>query len=341
MTLLRVENLVKYYNVRGGLLSREKRRLVHAVDDVSFELNRGESVALIGESGCGKSSLANLVLGLSKPTRGRIIFEGEDVAGLAGAAWRNYRRNVQAVFQDPWSSLDPRWKVERLIMEPMTVSGVYSVVEARKRVPELLREVGLEPSHGNRFPHQFSGGQRQRIAIACAIAAKPRIIILDEPVSALDVSVRASILKLLRQLQDDHGIAYLFISHDVAAVNLVADRTLVMYLGEIVEAGPTEPLLRDPIHPYTQALLSASHALEISKNPEMEWRDLPLLKGDLPSSIDPPSGCRFRSRCRTATEVSSEDRPRLTGIGQDRFVAACQGCVGPRIEALRAEHASL
>jgi oligopeptide/dipeptide ABC transporter ATP-binding protein len=314
--LLQVRDLVKHYSA-GGLFARGAPP-VRAVDGVSFDVARGETLALVGESGCGKSSVGRTVLRLQEPTAGAASFEGVDVFGLDRTALRRLRRRMQIIFQDPYGSLNPRMTVGAAIAEGIEIHRLATGPEVGRRVGALLEEVGLDPGYGRRYPHEFSGGQRQRIGIARALAVEPSFIVCDEPVSALDVSVQAQVLNLLADLQRDRGLSYLFIAHDLAVVRQIAQRAAVMYLGRIVEAGPTEALLAAPRHPYTVALLSAVPEPDPSRR-----RSRIILTGDLPSPSNPPSGCPFHTRCfhpsrnvRCRTEV-----PVLRPVGTT--IAAC------------------
>ncbi len=316
MTLLEVRDLVKHYRAAG--LFRGGEPPVRAVDGVSFELERGETLALVGESGCGKSSVGRTVLRLQEPTAGTARFEGTDIFALDRRALRGLRRRMQIIFQDPYSSLNPRMRVGAAIAEGMVIHRLARGAEVGRRVAALLQEVGLDPGYARRYPHEFSGGQRQRVGIARALAVEPVFVVCDEPVSALDVSVQAQVLNLLADLQRDRGLAYLFIAHDLAVVRQIARRVAVMYLGRIVELGPTEPLLRAPRHPYTVALRSAVP----EPDPTLR-RSRIVLGGDLPSPSRPPSGCPFHTRCfhpardeRCRTEV-----PALRPVGAT--LAAC------------------
>jgi oligopeptide transport system ATP-binding protein len=310
--LLEVRDLVKHYPITRGVVFRRRIGTVHAVDGVTFGVGPGETVGLVGESGCGKSTVARLLLGLERATAGAALFEGEDITGMSRSRLRALRRDVQIVFQDPYSSLNPRMTVGDIVGEPFVIHpDAVPRAGRRRRVQELLEVVGLDPDHLSRYPHQFSGGQRQRIGIARALALRPKLIVCDEPVSALDVSVQAQVVNLLAGLQREFGLAYLFIAHDLSVVRHIADRVAVMYLGRIVELGEATDVYSHPAHPYTQALLSAVPV----PDPDAGGERI-VLTGDVPSPADPPSGCRFRTRCwkaaeRCATEVP-ELRPRST-----------------------------
>ena len=292
-TLIEVRDLVKHFPIRGGILRRQLGA-VQAVDGVTFDVRRGETLGIVGESGCGKSTTARLVVRLLEPTSGSIRFDGEEIAGLRGASLKALRREMQMIFQDPYSSLNPRRTVGTIIAEPFAIHGIAGGDERRKAVQDVMEQVGLNPEHYNRYPHQFSGGQRQRIGVARALALKPKVIIADEPVSALDVSIQAQILNLLRSLQREFGLTLIFIAHDLSVVRHMCDRIAVMYLGKVVELATSEELYAHPRHPYTGALLSAvpvaDPALAATKRRQ-------VLAGDVPSPANPPRACRFHTRC--------------------------------------------
>jgi oligopeptide transport system ATP-binding protein len=317
--LLEVRRLVKHFPVKSGaLIDREVAR-VRAVDGVSFALREGETLGLVGESGCGKSTLCRTVLQLLEPTSGSVRFDGREIAGASARELRPVRREMQMIFQDSYASLNPRKRVGQIVGAPLRLHGVAEGDELRQQVRELLDRVGLSPEHYNRFPHEFSGGQRQRIGIARALALRPRLIVADEPVSALDVSIQAQIINLLDELQDEFGLTYIFVAHDLGVVRHISDRIAVMYLGKIVEIAPAEELYAKPIHPYTVALLSA---VPIPDPKENAAREPLVLEGDVPSPIDPPPACRFHPRCPWATAVCSEVEPKLLDHGNGHW-AAC------------------
>jgi oligopeptide/dipeptide ABC transporter ATP-binding protein len=307
--ILEVRGLVKYYPLTQGIVFRKQVGAVQAVDGVDFDLYAGETLGIVGESGCGKSTVARLLMSLERPTRGRILYKGEDITKLSGRALKAVRRNIQMVFQDPYTSLNPRMTVGDIIGEPYDIHPeVVPKGDRRRHVQDLLDVVGLNPEYINRYPHQFSGGQRQRIGIARGLALRPEIIVADEPVSALDVSVQAQVINLMEKLQDEFRLSYMFIAHDLSIVRHISDRVGVMYLGKIVEIGGDAEIYDHPTHPYTQALLSAVPV----PNPEArEHRGRILLHGDVPSPANPPSGCRFRTRCWKARERCALEVPPL------------------------------
>jgi oligopeptide/dipeptide ABC transporter ATP-binding protein len=316
--LLEVQHLVKHFPAGGGMF-RGPSALVRAVDDVSFVVHRGETVGLVGESGCGKTTTGRCILQLERPTSGRIVFEGVDLTTLEDEALRAVRRKVQVIFQDPYSSLNPRMTIGQIIAEPLKVHGIVPDRAARAaRVRELLEQVGLLPQHARRYPHQLSGGQRQRVGIARALAMEPALIICDEPVSALDVSIQAQIINLLEDLQSRLGLTYLFIAHDLSVVRHISDRVVVMYLGKIVEVADRAALYEDPLHPYTRALLSAVPI----PDPAVEaTRERTVLRGEVPSPLNPPSGCVFHPRCPIAVDRCTAEIPPLREVRPGHWVA--------------------
>lgn len=309
--ILEVHNLCKRYQLRNSRLFGGTASTLDAVKEVSFSLTPGETIGLVGESGCGKSSLARSVLYLDKPSAGSTVFDGQDMSSLSASELRMMRRHIQVIFQDPYSSLDPRFTVRRILQEPWNIfPEIVPASKRETRLAELLTLVGLHASDADRYPHQFSGGQRQRIGIARALALEPKVIICDEPVSALDVSVQAQVVNLLEDLQSELGLAYLFIAHDLSVVHHISDSVMVMYLGEVVESGPVESVFVDPKHPYTVALLSAVPI----PDPKLRNRDVIVLEGEVPNPISPPSGCAFHTRCNHATELCRQTQPPVTHV---------------------------
>ena len=316
-SLLRVENLVMHFPIYQGVIRRQVGA-VHAVDGVSFEIYKGETLGLVGESGCGKSTTGRAILRLYKPTDGHVYYDGTDLASLSEREMRKMRRKLQIIFQDPYASLNPRMTVADIVGEPLIVHKVASGKEVQERVQELLALVGLNPAFADRYPHEFSGGQRQRIGVARSLALQPDLIICDEPISALDVSIQAQVINLLEDLQKQFGLTYLFIAHDLSVVRHISDRVAVMYLGVIVELAERNELYDHPLHPYSQALLSA---VPIPDPVAEERRQRIILEGDVPSPVNPPSGCRFRTRCPLAAEICTEQNPEWREVKPGHFVA--------------------
>jgi oligopeptide transport system ATP-binding protein len=315
--LISSRDLVKHFPLTRGVLFSREIGQVHAVDGVSLDVAEGETVGLVGETGSGKSTVARLIARLLEPTSGQVLYQNEDITRWSRRRLRPLRREVQMIFQDPYSSLNPRRSVGAIIGEPLRLHGIGTKSDRRHRVDEVMRRVGLNPEHYNRYPHEFSGGQRQRIGIARALATTPKLIVADEPVSALDVSIQAQILNLLEDLQTDFGLTYLFIAHDLSVVRHVSDRVAVMYLGKIVELSPADELYVRPIHPYTEALLSA-----VPKPAANGGRERIVLRGDVPSAVAPPPACRFHTRCLYATEICRTVEPPLVDYGGGHL-AAC------------------
>ena len=314
--LLSVQNLKKHFPVTKGLLLMKTIGWVKAVDDISFTLQQGETLALVGESGCGKTTTAKLILHLEQPTSGHVLIDGKDVHALRGSDLKEYRTMVQAVFQDPWSSLSPRMRVRNIVAEPLVINQKVSRAQVDERVKEVLASVGLRPEQASLYPHEFSGGQRQRIAMASALISHPKLIILDEPVSALDVSIRAQIMNLLVDLQQQYNVSYLVIAHHLATTRYMAHEVAVMYLGKIVEKAKTEELFTNPLHPYTKALFSAA----LPSHPDIEREEI-ILRGEVPSPINPPSGCRFHPRCPMAKAECATVEPQEKELASGHMVA--------------------
>jgi oligopeptide/dipeptide ABC transporter ATP-binding protein len=315
-SLIWAENLRKYFPVTKGLILMKTVGYVQAVDGINFTIKQGETLGLVGESGCGKTTTSKLILRLEKPTEGQILLEGRDIQSFKGTELQDYRTMVQAVFQDPWSSLSPRMRVRDIVAEPLVVNRQVTAKERDERVGEVLRQVGLHPEQANNYPHEFSGGQRQRIAVASALVSYPKLIVLDEPVSALDVSIRAQVMNLLKDLQEQYNVSYLLIAHNLATVRYMAHQTAVMYLGQIVEYAETEELYQNPLHPYTKALFSAA----LPSHPDLIHEDI-VLTGEVPSPINPPRGCRFHPRCPFAMDRCAEEAPEEKEVAPGHWVA--------------------
>jgi peptide/nickel transport system ATP-binding protein len=328
--LLVVENLKKYFPVTRGIVFQKQIGAVQAVDDISFTVRQGETLGVVGESGCGKSTMGRCIMRLLEPTAGKVIFDGQDITRLSRADMRPVRRELMMVFQDPYASLNPRKRVGFIVGEPIEVHQIGTAQQRKRRVQELLEIVGLNPEHYNRFPHEFSGGQRQRIGVARALALRPKLVVADEPVSALDVSIQSQMLNLLEDLQEEFHLTYIFIAHDLGVVRHVSDRIAVIYLGKLVELSPAAELYERPIMPYTEALLSA---VPIPDPDLSDQRERIVLQGDVPSPIDPPPGCRFHPRCRYSTDVCAAVEPPLVDYGGGHL-AACHHPLGVDDETL-------
>ena len=313
--LVEIKNLTKHFTVQTNLLGRPVSKL-QAVDDVSFKIYKGEAFGLVGESGCGKTTIGKMIANLYHPTSGSIIFEGKDITSLNKKERRKYSKDIQLIFQDPYASLNPRMTIGDIIAEPIRINNLLPKNEIEGRVNYLLNCVGLANHHRNRYPHEFSGGQRQRVGIARALAVEPKLIVCDEPVSALDVSIQAQVLNLLDDLKEEFGLTYLFIAHGLNVVKHISDRVGVMYLGKLMEIADKYALYNEPLNPYTQALLSAIPVIDVNKKPERI-----ILKGDVPSPIDPPAGCRFCTRCFEAMDICSKSMPELKEVKRNHFVA--------------------
>jgi oligopeptide transport system ATP-binding protein len=316
--LLRVENLSKHFPIEKGIVIRRQVGAVRAVDGITFDIRHGETFGLVGESGCGKSTTGRTILRLYQPTDGKVFFNDIDVTSMPESDMRRFRPHMQMIFQDPYASLNPRMSVREIIGEPLLLHFSMKTEDRAERVKELLELVGMNPRFAARYPHEFSGGQRQRIGIARALASAPEFIVCDEPISALDVSIQAQVVNLLQRLQETLGLTYLFIAHDLSMVRYISDRMAVMYVGKLVEISKSDDLYENPLHPYTQALLSA---IPIPDPVVEEQRQRIILKGDVPSPIDPPPGCRFHTRCPIAEDICSETEPELRELAMDHWVA--------------------
>lgn len=317
--LVDVQNLKKYFSIKGGILRRTIGHL-KAVDDISFSIRKGETLGIVGESGSGKSTLGRVLLRLLDPTEGSVVFDGVDISTLSQREIRPQREDMQIVFQDPFASLNSKMSVGQLVEEPLIVQGKFSKAERMKRVIDIIQKVGLRPDDRQKYPHEFSGGQRQRIGIARALVVHPKFVICDEPVSALDVSIQAQVLNLMKDLQEELGLTYLFIAHDLSVIKHISDRVAVMYLGRFVELTSKQKLYNNALHPYTRALLSSIPVIDLDENPQPRQEKIKL-KGDLPSPANPPSGCTFRTRCPKAYDRCSIERPDLVELEENHFVA--------------------
>ncbi len=316
--LLVIENLVKHFPIKRGVIFEKQIGAVHAVDDISFTIKKGETLGLVGESGCGKSTTGRAILQLYRPTAGHVYFQGVDLVKLKGNELRHMRRSMQMIFQDPYASLNPRMTVGEIVGEALYVHKLSQGKEIQEKVDALLERVGLDPAYSNRYPHEFSGGQRQRIGVARALAVNPLLVVCDEPISALDVSIQAQVVNLLEDLQSEFGLTYLFIAHDLSMVRHISQRVAVMYLGIIVELTSRDELYLNPLHPYTKALLSA---VPVPDARIERKRQRIILTGEVPSPVNPPSGCRFRTRCPLAVQICAEQKPEFREVATDHFVA--------------------